>query len=67
MGLAPDGSLIFAQKILDNLIDLKNDGSFRLDQEVFQLCNRPDHDVACLPLICSKRPPTQAGDPAFTA
>ena len=35
MGLAPYGEPIFAGKILEHLIDLKPDGSFRLDQDYF--------------------------------
>ena len=35
MGLAPYGKPIFENIILDNLIDIKNDGSFRLDQKYF--------------------------------
>ena len=35
MGLAPYGTPRFAQTILDHLIDLKPDGSFRLDQSYF--------------------------------
>jgi carbamoyltransferase len=35
MGLAPYGEPRFAQTILDRLIDLKQDGSFRLDQSYF--------------------------------
>lgn len=35
MGLAPYGHPRFAQTILDELIDLKNDGSFRLDMRYF--------------------------------
>jgi len=38
MGLAPYGRPRFAQTILDNLIDLKDDGSFRLDQHYFGYC-----------------------------
>jgi len=38
MGLAPYGEPRFAQLILDNLIDLKPDGSFRLDQSYFDYC-----------------------------
>ena len=38
MGLAPYGEPRFAQKILDNLIDLKDDGSFRLDLSYFDYC-----------------------------
>jgi carbamoyltransferase len=38
MGLAPYGEPKYAQTILDNLIDLKEDGSFRLDQKYFDYC-----------------------------
>ena len=38
MGLAPYGEPRFAQTILDNLIDLKSDGSFRLDLSYFNYC-----------------------------
>jgi carbamoyltransferase len=38
MGLAPYGEPRYAQTILDNLIDLKADGSFRLDQSWFDYC-----------------------------
>src|SRR5258708_6821651 len=35
MGLAPYGQPDYVDRILDNLIDLKEDGSFRLDQAYF--------------------------------
>jgi carbamoyltransferase len=38
MGLAPYGKPLFKQLILDNLIDIKPDGSFRLDQSYFNYC-----------------------------
>lgn len=38
MGLAPYGRPVFAQTILDRLIDLKADGSFRLNVEYFDYC-----------------------------
>jgi carbamoyltransferase len=38
MGLAPYGEPRFAQTILDHLIDLKPDGSFRLDVSYFDYC-----------------------------
>ncbi len=38
MGLAPYGEPVYAQKILDNVIELKPDGSFRLDQSYFNYC-----------------------------
>jgi carbamoyltransferase len=38
MGLAPYGEPKYAQTILDNLIDVKADGSFRLDLDYFDYC-----------------------------
>ncbi len=38
MGLAPYGVPRYAQTILDNLVDLKPDGSFRLDMSYFNYC-----------------------------
>src|SRR5437763_6323537 len=38
MGLAPYGQPKYAQLILDHLIDLKPDGSFRLDLSYFDYC-----------------------------
>ena len=38
MGLAPYGKPRYAQKIFDHLIDLKPDGSFRLNLEFFNFC-----------------------------
>ncbi len=38
MGLAPYGEPKYAQAILDNVLDLKDDGSFRLDQSYFEYC-----------------------------
>lgn len=38
MGLAPYGRPLYVQTIMDNLIDLKEDGSFRLDQRYFDYC-----------------------------
>jgi carbamoyltransferase len=35
MGLAPYGSPVYADRILEHLIDLKPDGSYRLNQEYF--------------------------------
>jgi len=35
MGLAPYGNPIYVNKIKDNLVDIKQDGSFRLDQNYF--------------------------------
>src|ERR687892_832773 len=38
MGLAPYGEPRFAGAILENLMDLKEDGTFRLDQRYFDYC-----------------------------
>ncbi len=38
MGLAPYGNPVYVQQILDNLIDVKEDGSFRLNQDYFDYC-----------------------------
>ena len=38
MGLAPYGQPKFKNRILDNLIDVKDDGSFRLDMSYFNYC-----------------------------
>jgi carbamoyltransferase len=38
MGLAPYGEPKYVDRILDHLIDLKKDGSFRLDLEYFDYC-----------------------------
>lgn len=38
MGLAPYGEPKYIQEIFDHLVDLKEDGSFRLDQSYFNYC-----------------------------
>lgn len=38
MGLAPYGEPKYAQRIFDKLLDLKSDGSFRLDVSYFNYC-----------------------------
>ena len=38
MGLAPYGEPKYKDRIVDNLMDLKEDGSFRLDQSYFDYC-----------------------------
>lgn len=38
MGLAPYGEPTFVDKIRDNLIDIKDDGSFQLDMSYFDYC-----------------------------
>ncbi len=38
MGLAPYGNPVYVDLILDKLIDLKDDGTFRLDMQYFNYC-----------------------------
>lgn len=38
MGLAPYGEPRFKDRILENVVDLKEDGTFRLDQSYFNYC-----------------------------
>ena len=38
MGLAPYGKPVYAGRILDRMVDLKEDGSFRLDLSFFNYC-----------------------------
>ena len=38
MGLAPYGEPVYVDTILDNLIDIKNDGSFKLNLKYFNYC-----------------------------
>jgi len=38
MGLAPYGVARYAKKIKDHLIDIKEDGSFRMDMSYFNYC-----------------------------
>jgi carbamoyltransferase len=61
MGLAPYGRPLYADVILDKLIDVKPDGSFRLDLSYFDYCtglrmtSEKFHDLFGLP----PRPPEQ--------
>jgi carbamoyltransferase len=38
MGLAPYGEPIYVQKIYDNLLDLREDGSFKMNMDFFNYC-----------------------------
>ena len=38
MGLAPYGSPTYAKKLMDEVIDIKPDGSFRLNMKYFDYC-----------------------------
>ena len=49
MGLAPYGVPRFKQVILDNFIDLREDGSYSAESGIFQLLYRPDDDLTEVP------------------
>ncbi len=55
MGLAPYGEPSYVQMILDHIIDVKEDGSFRLDQKYFNYATgltmtaKPFHDLFGMP------------------
>ena len=59
MGLAPYGEPIYQDAIRDNLLDIKEDGSFRMNMDYFGFCNR---DVMTSPKMNSLfgGPPRQA-------
>ena len=40
MGLAPYGDPVYADVIRDKLLDIKSDGSFRMDMDYFGFCHR---------------------------
>src|SRR4029079_3679446 len=52
MGLAPYGQPKYAQRILDNLIDLKPDGSFRLDMSYLDYSTRLTMTTGRLAELC---------------
>jgi len=41
MGLAPYGEPVYRDAILEHVLDLKEDGSFRMDMDWFAYCRRP--------------------------
>ena len=59
MGLAPYGDPVYADVIRDKLLDIKSDGSFRMDMDYFGFCHR---DVMTTPKMDSLfgGPPRQA-------
>jgi carbamoyltransferase len=56
MGLAPYGEPRFAQRILDHLIDLKTDGSFRLDMRYFNYATGLTMTSAAFETLFGMRP-----------
>jgi carbamoyltransferase len=65
MGLAPYGEPKYVEQIFDKLVDLKADGSFRLDLDYFNYCagltmtNRRFHDLFGGPPRSGNEPLTQ--------
>lgn len=62
MGLAPYGEPKYVQTILDHLIDLKPDGSYRLDQSYFDYCTGLTMTNAKFAALFGA-PPRQPNDP----
>jgi carbamoyltransferase len=62
MGLAPYGEPKYARLILDNLMDLKDDGTFRLDQSFFDYCTGLSMTNAKFDALFGGRP-RGAGEP----
>ncbi len=63
MGLAPYGEPRFAQRILDNLIDLKQDGSFRLDMRYFDYATGLTMTNRAFDGLFDGRPPRKPEEP----
>ena len=61
MGLAPYGEPKYVERLLEHVIDLREDGSFRLDMRYFQLLVGAHHDNASHG-GASRRPQEDAGD-----
>ena len=65
MGLAPYGEPKFVDVILDNLIDVKDDGSFRLDMRFFDypvgsvMTNKRFEDLFGAPKLAADQTPSQ--------
>ncbi|HNX76038.1 MAG TPA: carbamoyltransferase [Candidatus Rifleibacterium sp.] len=62
MGLAPYGKPVYRQKILDNLLDLKADGTFRLNMKYFNYCTGLTMTTAAFHHLFDG-PPRQASEP----
>src|SRR5262249_21979323 len=60
MGLAPYGTPKYTQLIYDNLIDLKPDGSFRLNLDYFNYCTRLTMANDRLHALFGRSPPMRA-------
>lgn len=63
MGLAPYGKPIYKQTILDNLIDLKEDGTFRLNMKYFNYCTGLTMTNSNFNELFGSNPPRQADEP----
>src|SRR6201989_1390028 len=65
MGLAPYGEPKYAKLILDHLIDLKPDGSFRLDMSYFDYCTGLTMTNERFPKLCGQ--PVRTPDKLLTS
>lgn len=63
MGLAPYGKPIYKQTIFDNLIDLKEDGTFRLNMRYFNYCTGLTMTNADFNELFGGTPPRSPDDP----
>ena len=59
MGLAPYGRPVYVDLILEKILDLKDDGSFRLNMQYFNYCTGSDNDQRAL--RCAFRCPSAEG------
>jgi carbamoyltransferase len=63
MGLAPYGEPTYTERILDSLIDLKEDGSFRLNMEYFNYCTGLTMTNSHFNALFDNRPPRKGSEP----
>lgn len=56
MGLAPYGDPVYRDLILDHLVDLKDDGSFRLNMRYFRYCHGPSMTTRAFDRLFGGRP-----------
>ncbi len=63
MGLAPYGEPTFEREIRDNLIDIKEDGSFHLDMRYFNYCTGLTMTNAAFDGVFGGVPPRKSGEP----
>ena len=67
MGLAPYGEPRFVDLIKEHLIDIKDDGTFRLNLEYFDYCTGLTHDQRASSTSCSAAPARKPEEPPDAA